>query len=199
MTMKYAEMDWGTMEAVVNKLGGMDGVKQFLRGELMVSTAIPRQFPIWKTVKLGLHKSTDEYRKAMKSAKNKVGDWANDILGKPAFTCATEETDVDLVVLSVAELGFKDGAKYSEICARALELGLELCPAEVGPALRLAYKDQPRGEWLIIAMEAIAGSGGDLHVFDVEHDLGELWLFGSHGHPEYFWDSAYRFVFVRRK
>jgi len=30
MTMKYAEMDWGTMEAVVNKLGGMDAVERIL-------------------------------------------------------------------------------------------------------------------------------------------------------------------------
>lgn len=34
--MKYATMDWGTMEAVVNKLGGMDGVQKFLRGDLEV-------------------------------------------------------------------------------------------------------------------------------------------------------------------
>ena len=34
--MKYSNMDWGTMEAVVNKLGGMEGVKLFLRGELEV-------------------------------------------------------------------------------------------------------------------------------------------------------------------
>ena len=34
--MKYPTMNWGTMEAVVNKLGGEDGVKRFLRGELQV-------------------------------------------------------------------------------------------------------------------------------------------------------------------
>jgi hypothetical protein len=32
--MKYPTMDWGTMEAVVNKLGGMEGVGQLLRGEM---------------------------------------------------------------------------------------------------------------------------------------------------------------------
>ena len=146
----------------------------------------------WKTIRLGVHKTADEYRKAMKSAKNKVGDGVGELLGNAKFTCATEETDVDLVVLSGAELDFKESAEYSDICARALELGLELCPAEVGPALRLAYKDQPRGEWLIIAMKAITDSAmnaitdsdGDLVTFNVGH-VGNF--------------SDLRFVFVRRK
>lgn len=34
--MKYPRMDLGTMEAIVNKLGGMDGVRRFLSGELIV-------------------------------------------------------------------------------------------------------------------------------------------------------------------
>lgn len=34
--MKYSKMDWGTMEAVVNKLGGMEGVERFLRDEMEV-------------------------------------------------------------------------------------------------------------------------------------------------------------------
>ena len=163
-----------------------------------IATPLPRHFPTWKTLRLGLYKTAYEYRKAMKSAKNKVGEWANGILGKAEFTCASQVTDVDLVVLSVAELGFKEGAKYSDICTRALELGLELCPAEVGPALRLAYKNQPKGEWLIIAMNAITDSDGDLNVFHVEHDNDELWLFGNNGHPDNFWGSVSRFVFVRR-
>lgn len=31
--MKYGKMDWNTMEAVVNRLGGISGVKRFLRGD----------------------------------------------------------------------------------------------------------------------------------------------------------------------
>ncbi|MFA5942313.1 MAG: hypothetical protein WC798_01430, partial [Candidatus Paceibacterota bacterium] len=34
--MKYSKMDWGTMEAIVNKLGGMEGVERFLRDEMEV-------------------------------------------------------------------------------------------------------------------------------------------------------------------
>lgn len=197
MTMKYANLDLGTIEAVFNKLGGMEGAQRFLRGELIVSTAVPTEYPVWKTVKLGLHKSPDDYRAAIKSAKQKIGSWGDDILGR--ITCSQEETDVDLVVLSVGDLGFKDGARYADICAKAVELGLELCPAEVGPALRLQYDDQPRGEWVLIAMEAITDRYGYRSIFNVAHGGGELWLSGHGGCPGCFWSAEYRFAFVRRK
>ena len=34
--MKYSKLDLGTIEAIVNKLGGMEGVKRFLRGDTEV-------------------------------------------------------------------------------------------------------------------------------------------------------------------
>ena len=40
--MKYASLDLGTVEAIVNKLGGMDGVKKFLSGVLTVVCAVLR-------------------------------------------------------------------------------------------------------------------------------------------------------------
>ena len=45
----------------------------------------------------------------------------------------------------------------------------------------------------------ITDSDGDLNVFHVGHDGGELWLYGYDGRPGYFWGSVCRFVFVRRK
>ena len=35
--MKYGELNLGQVEAIVNKLGGMDGAQRFLRGEITVS------------------------------------------------------------------------------------------------------------------------------------------------------------------
>ncbi|MEK7185229.1 MAG: hypothetical protein AAB726_01265 [Patescibacteria group bacterium] len=161
---------------------------------------MPSTMKVWKTLKLGTGiKDAAGFRTAIKAAGMKVGDWANDILGKPAFTASETEQEVNLVNLSVAELGFKDGARYDQICAKAQELGLELCPNEVGPQLRLQYTDQPKGEWLIIATESIADSHGDLSVFGIEHDDGELWLGAHDGDPGDVWDADDRFVFVRRK
>lgn len=198
-TMKYASLDFGTVEAVVNKLGGMDGVKRFLSGELVVKAA-ERVFALWKTIKLGTGlKTADDFRRALKQAGCKLGDWGNDVLGQRAFTASETETDADLVVVSVAELGFKDGATRADIYTRAQELGLSLCPAEVGPQLRLQYTNQPKGEWLLVAMEPIAGSVGSLGVFLVGHDGYGLWLHGNRGHADSFWNGDDRWVFLRRK
>jgi hypothetical protein len=60
---------------------------------------------------------------------------------------------VDLVILSVFELGFgkQNGgsrASITDIYARAELLGFELCPPEIAPQLRLRYLEQPAGEVL---------------------------------------------------
>ncbi len=198
--MKYGELNLGQIEAVVNKLGGIDGVQRLLSGETVVKMAEQPNSPVWKTIKLGTGlKTAKDFRKALKKSGNLIGDWVDDILGKPVFTASDTEKEVDLVNVSVAELGFKDGAIRKDIYGRALELGLELCPAEVGPQLRLQYADQPKGEWLRIAMKPITDSDGDLFVFAVGHDYGERLLHGDRAHPGRFWDGGSRWCFLRSK
>jgi hypothetical protein len=162
-----------------------------------------QEFPVWKTITLGMCKTPDEYRKALKQARLSIGDWGNDILDRIAYS--QEEIEVDLVVLSVSDLGFYRSAKYKDLCAKALELGLQLCPAEVGPALRLSYKDQPGGERLRIAMKAITSYGCYDSIFEVAHEVeleyeeNELWLGGNCGVPDIRRRIRSRFVFVRPK
>jgi len=196
---KYGHRSHNWFDAVINKLGGEDRAEMFLRDELVIS-AVPKFFPTFCSLKLGTGiTNADGFRKALQSAGCKIGNCGNDILGKPTFTTSPVPITLELCVASAAELGFKNGAKFSAVCSRIKELGYDLCPNEVGPQLRLQYKDQPKGEWLAIAMEPITDSGGLLLVFRVVHDGGELWLNGSHGIPDHFWRGSTRFVFVRRK
>ncbi len=113
-----------------------------------------RAWPIWKTVRLGEYKSVDDLRESLKSSGVTTLYWAEDILKSSSFWLSSEKVDVDLVKVSVAELGFSSGATMPEIYAKAKALGLELCPAEVGPALCLQYPDQVQGELLLMGMEA---------------------------------------------
>lgn len=172
------------------------------RGGVVVPVQKPvvasRDFPVWKTVKLGTGlKTADDFRKAFATQGCKISNWANDILGKPAFMASETEIEADLVRVSVAELGFKKGARYDEICARGKEFGLGLCPNEVGPQLRLQYPDQPPDERLIVAMEPISGSDGDPGVWDVGRCESGLWLSAGCGYPAFVWHSHLAFLFCR--
>jgi len=157
------------------------------------------RFNVWKkTIKLGTGlKTAEEFRRVLRDGEFRLSDWASDILGKPAFKAADEETEVDLVKVTVAELGFKKGARRNQIYERARDLGLELCPPEVGPQLRLQYQDQPNGEWILVAMEPIVGSDGNPELFYVGRDDSELWLDNDWGNPDSFWYAGSQWVFCR--
>ena len=122
-----------------------------------------------------------------------VSDYAKDILSKTEFSL--ESKTYKLVQFTVVELGFPDGATTDEIYAKAQELDLNLCPAEVGPQLRASYKGR---DWKFIAMKQITGRIGYPFVFDLSADGGELGLYGSGAGPLRRWDGS-QFVFVSRK
>lgn len=153
-------------------------------------------FQIWKTIRLGALAGSDAYRDALTKANFAIGPSANDILQH--MMTAANLTDVDLVVLSVAELGFEKATNYRNIYARAHELELNLCPAEVGPALRLAYLDQPKGYILNIAMEAVTSAGGP-STFFLENFEDLPGLFGNWGNLTSFADLTSHFVFLRSR
>src|SRR3989344_2723824 len=158
-------------------------------------------FKPWRTLKLGTGLQTaNNFRQDLKKSGNKISDWANDILGRPAFKAASEETEVDLYILTTAELtGEKDGGTTAEVFAGAKRLGFEKGPAEVGPQLRIQYPDQPMNERLLIGMEPITDSDGFLYVFCVERDGYGQWLYTDCGSAGSVWNGNDRWVFILRK
>lgn len=157
-------------------------------------------FSAWLTVKLGTFQNVELLIDSIKKAGCDIGRWALDIMGKTAFKISEVETEIELVQVSVADFGFKNGAKIKDIFAKAIEYGLMLCPNEVGPQLRLQYTDQSRGEWLIVAMEAISGSDSRLRLFFVScHGDGGMWLSTGYGGPDCVYDPDVVFVFARAR
>src|SRR5262249_30831820 len=139
----------------------------------------------------------DAYRDALDSARIKLGLSADEILGRPAFPYAKMKTDVKLAVLSAAELGVEsDESSLSDVYERARRVGLELCPAEVGPQLRLQYRNQPLGEALDIAMAAVATYSGDTTILTPANWGTGLILIGRDGRSESTVNRISRFVFA---
>jgi hypothetical protein len=154
------------------------------------------QFQIWRTIALGTHKGVDAYRRALDSAGIKIGDAADETLGRPAFRYGTMRTDVELVVLSAADLGVESESSLADVYKRARQVGLELCPAEIAPQLRLDYRNQPLGEALNIAMEPVATYSGEPTILALVNFGTGLALIGSDGRSEFMVPRTWRFVFA---
>ncbi len=151
----------------------------------------------WKTIEIGGRKGVRAYRDALDAAAVRIGDSANEILGRPAFRYADAKENVELVVRSVAQLGLEgESASLADIYGRARRLGLALCPAEVGPQLRLAYLNQPLGEMLHIAMEPVATYAGELTILALANGGTGPLLIGSDGRPDFLLPRTLRFVFA---
>ena len=149
-----------------------------------------------RTIEIG-GKTPQEYEAELARDGHQMSDWAKDIL--PKITPSKERREEDTFRLTVAALGFTSATRYDEICKRAKELGLELAPAELGPALRLATKDQAMNDRFIVGMEPLPDHDGDPSVFLVDRDEDGSWLYGRSGYLDDQCRPVDAFVFVRRK
>ncbi len=141
--------------------------------------------------------SKEELLRQLEEKGIKLSDYARDMLNSSDFTTGEEKESAQLIRLSVESLGFPQGATTDEIYRKAEELGLELCPAEVGPQYRLKYTAQPMNEWLRIGMKQIAGRDGDPSVFYLVRREDGLWLRHDWAEPDRRWNPEYLFAFRR--
>lgn len=136
-------------------------------------------------------------------------------LGKKLFADDNFTTTVDpyvfkTVELSLRDLGLPEGGTLVEIYRRANQLGLELCPLELGPYLRLGYLDQPEGfldsqqqnqapnGFITVASKILIEDDNFPKGFYLRQINGELWLRGYVCDDQHVWDPNDRFIFVKQ-
>lgn len=161
------------------------------------------KFPETPIRKFGLEiggPTAKELEQQLGDNKIKLTDYSQDMLHSKDFTTLKNREQIHLVRLKIRDL-FSDENVHTtdEIYRKAEEFGLELCPAEVGPNLRLKYMDQPMNEWLHIGMKQISGRSGSPSVFILARDAGGAWLSYDWANPDFGWDPDDEFVFRLRK
>src|SRR5256885_15493818 len=83
--------------------------------------------PVWRTITVGTFANSFALMNALDAAGCGIGESAEEILARPAFTVGTTKTTVELFAVSVAELGFQtETARLADIYARARQLGFGL-------------------------------------------------------------------------
>lgn len=156
-------------------------------------------FPEGKIEKYGVSiggKTKDELVKEMEVKGIKLSSYAKQLLDSKDFETQKNKEELNLVRLTPKDLGFSSYSTTEQIYKKAVEFGLELCPAEVGPNLRLTYSGD---NWMYIAMKQIKDLDGCPSVFSLSRAGADLWLHDYRAHPQYQWTLYNKFVFCLRK
>jgi len=128
------------------------------------------------------------------------------------FTLLGRRQVVEIASVSVADLGFEEGAAYAQLVARALEFGLVECPLELGPHLRMQFAGQPdvaggtsttHGRAppgsITVASSPLDDADETPKGFYLRRVDGVSWLRGYSSWPGHVWSPEDVLVFARRR
>lgn len=145
----------------------------------------------WKTVKLGAWTTRKSSFKTIAVAGVLLSGYAWPFLKKLPFS--EVEGEIQLVRLTVRELGFNQPVSRETIYTRAEDLSLETVPVEAVLQLSLQYPEQPMGECLLMAMEPVMGADGEFHILCLARNEKGRWLglnnrnVSGYSHPNTCW------------
>lgn len=74
-----------------------------------------------------------------------LNPFAHELFAHDGFTTLDTPTQIDVIQISVAQLGLTEGGTFAQIVECAVARGYSLCPLELGPHFRLQCMDQPEG------------------------------------------------------
>jgi len=123
----------------------LDSVKEALKGSELKFEIEGKEFPV-SILEIG-GKDKEKLKTELRESGFRISENAQAMIDSSEFTTLENPEEINLVKLKVSDLGFSDNATTDQIYDRAEELGLELCPAEVGPHQRLKEKEQPLGDY----------------------------------------------------
>jgi hypothetical protein len=139
-----------------------------------------------------------------------LNGYARTLFAHSEFATSPTTSSIATVELAVANLGYARGATFAQLHSRAAELGLALCPLELGPHLRLQFLDQPEGHLgypaskhraphgsITVASRLLADDHDTPKGFYLRRIDGVLWLRGYRSAPDELWSPDDRMVFCR--
>lgn len=148
-------------------------------------------------------KTLKQLQSKLEQAGIKVSSEAKEMMEDSDFAIIPETQEVNIVRLKVESLGLFMNMTTDRVYARAQELGLELCPAEVGPYMLLDDKNLLKvGEYSFIGMKQIDYEDDDYpyerlpQIFVSRHQEEGLELSCVRALPDERWYGSREFVFV---
>lgn len=167
----------------------------------------PRCHVIRREVEVGgLTKS--QLVRTLRQASIRLNRYAMKLFRDDRFTVSDTKHVVRTVELTVGDLGYVQGATSIEILVTAGRFGLDPCPLELAPYLRLAYLDQPEGSFgspirqhraplgsITVASKPLDADPATPKGFYLRRIDGALWLRGYLSDAAHVWSPKDHLVF----
>lgn len=144
LTRRVGELVRRTDEGTLPYDSVMSRLQALIEGGLALNV---EAFPTWKNVRLGVHETADEYRRAMKArgiVPEHFAKFCSDI------PCVKVEHEIELIKVCVADLRLCSPSiqsirlyEMSDLTHRVRDLGLDWAPAEVVLALSVEWNMEP--------------------------------------------------------
>jgi len=163
-----------------------------------VYTSFPEGKIIRQQVEIG-GKTKEQLLKEMFQAGVHIGFYAEEMIKSSDFTTLPVAQTLEIVRLTITDLGLTYYSTTDQVYKKAQELGLDLCPPEVGPHFLLQYMDLPMGEWFYLGMKQITDSNGCPNVFLLERNVDGLCLYDRYAKSDNEWNPNCEFAFSLRK
>ncbi len=196
------QIAWGTSD-IINEntkayVGPLfPGIFKLLPDSIPIYTSFPESQVERETLTIG-GMTSDQLQKELETKKIGVGSFSKSMMRNKDFETKATPEDLSLIRLTVADLGFSDGATTDEIYAKAKSLGLKLCPSETGQYLLLKYKNHisyDSSEWFYIGMKPISDADGYKNIFVLGMDGNDSFLSARPAGSDDGWSIDRKFAF----
>lgn len=163
-----------------------------------VYMSFPEKEVLMETIEIG-GKSPQQLEVELNKAGVRTGSDAKSMINSPDFTTFQTSQIIETVRLRVQDLSFSEKhPTIDQIYRRAKELGLELCPAEIGPHLGLKYANQSV-DTIWIGMKPIVRPHGHPSAFILKWEVYKSALIGLWVEPTNTANLDDVFIFSLRK
>ena len=138
-----------------------------------------------------------------------LNEFATTILSSEFFKVSNQKQQITILVTSIKEIGFSEGATIPQIEKNLKNYGLSECPLEIAPYLRLYLKNQkeikeetvnqaPSGSLTIFSKPLVEDEDFPKGFYLRNLD-GKLWLRGYRCSFDYIWNPNDKLIFQLNK
>ena len=154
---------------------------------------------IWKKIEKINYENINALLESFKKKNIKTSPWIDNIFSKNNYSFKGIKLPIELIRISLKELGFTSPTELQEVYKVSNNKGLNLVEPEIALVCREFYLEQPTGEWLRFAtpFKSMIDTDGVPHLLKLGKALNLYFIETYWSYPKAIFHSHNEFVFKK--